>query len=55
MNVEETKKETLAGEAAENESMESLAGDTDKTRGSYAKHGIFSRSAWKALAKTGED
>ncbi len=51
----EEPKEPPAGETLEQDSLESPAGDTDKTRGTYAKHGVFSRSPWKALARCGED
>jgi hypothetical protein len=46
----EEKQETSARGAPENDSS-----GTEKKKGPYATHGIFSRSPWKALAKTGED
>jgi hypothetical protein len=54
MNFEEPKEKPAEG-PPENYGPESAAGDTDKIRGTYAKHGIFSRSPWKALSKMGED
>jgi hypothetical protein len=54
MNFEEPKEAPAQG-APENDSPESPARDTEKTKGPYAKHGIFSRSPWKALSKMGED
>src|ERR1700693_464451 len=46
--------ETNTG-AAENDSQEQPGPEKKKAKGPYVTHGIFSRSPWKALAKTGED
>jgi hypothetical protein len=51
----EEPKEATADEALEGGSPESPEGEKEKIKGSYAKHGIFSRTPWKCLAKCGED
>ena len=51
----EEPREATADEAPESGSPESPEGEKEKIKGSYAKHGIFSRSPWKALTKCGED
>jgi hypothetical protein len=54
MDFEEPKVE-ISEEVPGNDAPDS--GDTEKkkTKGPYATHGIFSRSPWKALSKSGED
>jgi hypothetical protein len=54
MAVEETGKDQTGG-AAEDGIPEEPGAEKKKTRGPYATHGVFSRAAWKALAKQGED
>ena len=51
----EFEQETNTVGAPENNSPERAGAEKKKAKGPYATHGIFSRSPWKALAKTGED
>jgi hypothetical protein len=51
----EGRTEATAEGAAENGAQQQAGAETKKTKGPYATHGVFSRSPWKALAKTGED
>jgi hypothetical protein len=47
--------ETRPAVATENNSQQQPKPKKKKTKGPYATNGIFSRSPWRALAKTGED
>lgn len=54
MNFEEPKATITIG-TSKAETPESANAENKKTRASYATHGLFSRSPWKALTKAGED
>ena len=51
----EKRQEAISEETPRKSAPESEDTDKKKTKGPYATHGIFSRSPWKALSKSGED
>jgi hypothetical protein len=57
MEFEEKTSGNNGGGGSENDPQEQVGAEKEKAKakGPYATHGIFSRSPWKALAKTGED